>query len=169
MKLLIGITCLLVAGMLHAQPPRLTLTPNGFDAVTVEIPETSDEKLISLTKNWAIEYNRTQEGSDASNVSESGITITAYKRNAFNYGNRGENFYHKIKYDIRFEFNRTSYKVSFNVTEIYLDDVLLEYKLPDYFTSEGKLKEGYNTLDETLEDTVNDIVNSHYDFLMNYR
>ncbi|WP_297333199.1 hypothetical protein [Flavobacterium sp.] len=169
MKSFFGMACFFVLGMLHAQPPEFALTPNGFDAVTVDIPATSNEKLISLTKNWAQDYNRTQEGSDISNVTQNSITITAYKKNAFNYGNRGENFYHKIKYDIRFEFNQSSYTVSFNITEIYLDDVLLEYKLPDYFTSEGKLKDGYNTLDVTLEDTVNDIVNSHYDFIMNYR
>lgn len=155
---------------IYAQPPKMELSANGFKQINVTIPETTNEKLLSLTKNWAINYNRNKEGADITNVSSNTMTITAYKQNAFYYSNKGETFYHKIKYEMTFEFNRDNYNVAFTVTEIYLnDDSLLEYKIPDYFTSEGKLKDGYNTLKESLEETVNDIVKSHYNFIINYR
>lgn len=170
MKKLIAILAMLVLPLYSlAQPPEMKLTAGGFPPVSVTIPSTPVEKLLSLSEDWAQEYNRRQKGADISNVTANSMTITAFKPNAFNYGNKGEAFYHTIKYDMVLEFTQTAYTVKFNVTEIYHDDVLLEYKLPDYYTSEGKLKEGYNTLDDTLEDTVNDIIISHYNFLTNFR
>ncbi|GGB74160.1 hypothetical protein GCM10007424_12600 [Flavobacterium suaedae] len=156
---------------IHAQPPEMELNANGFKQINVKIPETTNEQLLSLTKNWAISYNRNKDSSaDITNVSNNSMTITAYKQNAFYYSNKGETFYHRIKYEMTFKFNRDSYNVTFTITEIYLnDDSLLEYKIPDYFNSDGKLKDDYNTLKESLEETVNDIVNSHYNFIINYR
>lgn len=155
---------------IHAQTLEMELSSSGFSPISITIPETTNEKLLSLTKNWTVNYNRNKDGADITNVSSNTMTVTAYKQNAFYYSNKGETFYHRIKYEMTFEFNRDSYKVSFTVTEIYLnDDSLLDYTVPDYFNSDGELKDGYNTLQESLEKTVNDIVKSHYNFIINYR
>lgn len=167
--------CFLTVGAVQAQPARMELTPNGFDPVEVSIPNTTPtDKLVEVTKAWAAEYNRfgkkSQRGFDATEVTDNTITILAYKKDAFFFRDRGEAFEHKIRYTLQFTFSPGNYTVAFNVVDIYgRSDTLLEYKLPDYFTSEGKLKEGYTELDTSLENTVNDIVNSHYNFLINFR
>lgn len=155
---------------MHAQPPEMELNANGFSPISITIPETTNEKLLSLTKNWTLNYNRNKDGADITNVSSNTMTITAYKQNAFYYSNKGETFYHRIKYEMALKFNTNNYSVAFTVTEIYLNnDSLLEYKIPDYFNSDGELKDDYNTLKESMEETVNDIVKSHYNFIINYR
>ncbi|KGO93062.1 hypothetical protein [Flavobacterium subsaxonicum] len=166
--------CVLVGVAALAQPPRMELEPNGFAPVQVTIPSIPNEKLVEITKAWAAEYNkygqRNNRGFDATDVTNNTITISAFKKNAFYYRDRGEAFEHKINYSMKIVFSQNSYSVTFTVNKIFTDsDVELEYNIPNYFTSAGKLKEGYLELDTSLETTVNDIVNSHYNFIVNYK
>lgn len=166
----ITIVLFFAAALLNAQPPKVELQPYGFDPVEIQIPATSNEKLLELSQNWAIEYNRTRNGHDITNVTDNSMTITAFKQNAFYYRNRGDAFDHRIKYEMDISFNRDRYTLTFKVTEIYLNnDKLIEYKIPDYYTSDGKLKDGYDGLENSLEVTVNDIIRSHYNFIVNFR
>lgn len=169
MRLPFSITVLLTGFLVFAQP-QLELTPNGFDPVTVEIPSTPNEKLIEVSTAWANEYNRRQKGAVITDVTANSMTITAYKKNAFYFRNRGEAFDHSVNYTLKLAFSQSNYTLQFTVTDIFTDgDKLIQYKLPDYFRPDGKLKEGYTDLEKSLEDTVNDIVASHYNFLINYR
>ncbi|KGO79070.1 hypothetical protein Q763_15290 [Flavobacterium beibuense F44-8] len=153
-----------------AQPPVMEVHANGFDPVEVSIPSIPVDLFIKATDTWAYEYNRLKSPVDVTAVTANTITISAYKKNAFYYRNRGEAFFYKIRYTMTITFHVNSYTLDFKVGDIYTDgDVLVEYKLPDYFTSSGKLKDGYNMLDESLQKTVNDIVNSHYNFIIKYQ
>lgn len=153
-----------------AQPPRLELTPGGFEPVTVQIPATPAEKLIELSKNWAAETNKRRRGYDITNVTANTVTVSAYKRNAFYYRNRGESYDFRIRYDMAFTFNNDSYAVAFRVVDIYAkDDNVQKTGLGNYFTSDGRLKEGFEEVEPSLEATVNSLVNSHYNFLINFR
>jgi len=159
-----------------AQPPRLELEPRGFAPVDVQIPATSNEKLIEVTKAWANEYNNRRStgnrrrGYDVTDETTNALTIHAYKRNAFFYRERGMAFNHSIDYSLRLNFYETYYTIQFTVESIYIDnDKLIESDIQDYFTSDGKLKEGYDELETSLEDNVNEIVESHYNFVINFR
>jgi len=170
----IRVICILVFCLncltVTAQPPRLELTPGGFEPVTVQIPATSAEKLIELSKNWAAETNKRRRGYDITNVTANTVTISAYKRNAFYYRNRGESFDFRIRYEMALTFDNTSYTLAFKVVDIYAkDDNVQKTGLSNYFTSDGKLKEGFEEVEPSLETSVNDLVNSHYNFLLNFR
>ena len=159
-----------ITGICTAQPPTMELEPNGFDPVVVNIPLTPNEKLIAVSRDWALEFNRSQRGADITNVTENSMAITAYKRNAFYYRNRGFVYEFSITYTMLITFDEDSYTLNFKINDIYSDtDSLIESKIPDYFTPAGNLKEGYEALDESLEVTVNDIVKSHYNFIINFR
>lgn len=150
-----------------AQPPVMEVHANGFDPIEVNIPSIPVELFMKATDTWAYEYNRLKSPVDVINTTANSITIRAYKKNAFFYRNRGEAFYYKIRYTMTITFHGNSYTIDFKVGDIYTDgDVLVKYKLPDYFTSSGKLKDGYEMLDKSLQKTVNDIANSHYDFII---
>ena len=167
MKKLFTLLCFLVFAFANAQPPAMELHPHGFDPIVVTIPTTDNDKLIALSKEWAIKYN--PEGADVSKVTGNSMVITALKRNAFYYRNDGVPYDHMIQYTLKLVFSQNSYTLVFSVDDIYHDDVLLEYKIPDYFTSEGDLKEGYEEIEPSLETTVNNLVKSHYNFLINFR
>ena len=161
---------LLIGAMAAAQPKLMQLQPYGFEPIEVAIPATPNEKLVEVTNSWAQEYNRREDGADITEVTANSITISAFKKNGFFYRNRGEAFEHRIRYTMKFTFYENGYNLVFTVNDIYVDNnVLLEYKLPDYFNSEGKLKEGYENIKPSLENTVNAIVQSHYDFLIHFR
>ena len=163
--------CLAISIPLRAQPPRMELTPTGFGSVTVTIPDTPVEKLVEVSRNWAQEYNRKErDGVDITNVTDNSMTISAFRKNAFHYSNRGETFYQKIRYNMDLSFTGSSYTVSFTVTDIYADDnKRLTYLLPDYFLPDGRLKEDYEDIEPSLEQTVNTIVRAHYNFIVNFR
>ncbi|MEL1244176.1 hypothetical protein AAEO56_07895 [Flavobacterium sp. DGU11] len=153
-----------------AQPPKMELQPYGFDPVDVSIPATQNDKLVEITKAWVQEYNRREKGADVSNVTENTITVSAFKKNGFFYRNRGQAFEHKIRYTMKITFHEDRYTLAFSVDDIYANgDALAKYKIPDYFNSSGVLKDGYTDLEPSLERTVNDIVTSHYNFILNFR
>lgn len=163
------ILCLFIAGVAIAQP-QMVLMPYGFDPVEVQIPSIAPEKFIELSKSWAAEFNRNQKGYDASDVTSNSLTISAYKKNAFFYRNLGDTFQYTIRYTMKLTVYDTYYKLAFTITDIYADDnVLINYKIPDYFTSSGQLKDGYSDIKPSLEKTVNYIVASHYNAIANYR
>lgn len=156
-----------ISAVMAAQP-KMELQPYGFDPVEIDAPSMNSEKFIELTQNWAMEYNRREGRYDVTGVSNNTITVSAYKKKAFFYRNLGEAFEHKIRYSIDFSFNGSTYTLAFKVIDIYSNDKLLEYKIPDYFTSDGKFKDGYAEIEQSLESSVNDIIRSHYNFLVNF-
>ena len=162
--------CFLMSSLAWCQP-QMELTPQGFEPVEVTIPATPGLKLIDVSKAWAQDYNRRENSTyDITNVTDNSVTISAFKRNAFFYRDRGDTFEQKIRYTIKLTFYNNRYELAFTVNDIYTDgNVLVKYKIPDYFTSDGKLKDGYDGLTDSLEKTVNEIVTSHYNFILNYR
>ncbi|MFP9113230.1 hypothetical protein ACLI1A_04770 [Flavobacterium sp. RHBU_3] len=170
MKVLFLGICLLFSVLLSAQVPQLELKPNGFDPVTVTLPPANTKKLIALTKSWVSEHRRSSEVVEVSNITDNSLIITVYKQHAFYYRERGEAFYQNIKMLMKVEFRNESFNLAVSVPEIYSEEGrLLKYHIPDYFTSEGNMKDGYDGLKESLELTVNRIAGNYYNFLVNYR
>lgn len=159
---------LLITCVLQAQPPKLVLTPGGFDPVKVTVPQTPNEKLVELTKQWAAKANQNYDV-DLTEVTGNSLTVTSYRNNGFLYRSKGETHEHRIKYQMKFSFSGDFYTVTFSVPEIYNDGILLKYTLPNYFDSNGNIKEGYTDLKPSMENTANALVNSHYNFIVNYK
>ncbi|MGV3461051.1 MAG: hypothetical protein ACO1N9_11435 [Flavobacterium sp.] len=168
MKWFANILILLITCTLQAQPPGLVLTPGGFEPVKITVPQMPNEKLVDLTREWAMEANRNYDV-DVTEVTDNSLTVTSFRNNGFIYRSKGETYQHRIKYQMKFSFSGTFYTVTFSVPEIYNDDILLKYTLPDYFDSKGNLKEGYTELKPSIENTVNTLVESHYNFIVNYK
>ncbi|RYF97109.1 MAG: hypothetical protein EOO00_01015 [Chitinophagaceae bacterium] len=164
MRRLTAILCFFAGLQLHAQAPSPKLQQGIFEPVTATIPAMDSGRFIDITKAWANSFTRREEGYDASNVTTGSINISATKRNAFRYQNTGEPVDNKIRYTLQITFTQTSYTLKFVVNDIYGDgNNLLDYKLPDYYNSNGTLKDGYQGLEQSLQRTVNDIVASYHD------
>lgn len=166
--------CIIAFGVASAQPPVMKLSQGGYEPVEVSIPSIPSDKFIELTKSWALELERRSrdhgKGSDVTGVTSNTITVSAYKRNAFFYRSLGETFIHRIDYEIKIAFTDTNYTLTFRVPQIYTDsDVAVKSGLADYFKTDGTLKDGYSELDTSLNTTVNELVQSHYNFLINHQ
>lgn len=139
---------------------KLELTPNGFSSLKINSPAKPLEKLMDAAKTWADTYN-SKNGADAYDVTSNSLKIDALKDNAFFFRNLGETYSFKIRYTLSVEFGDRTYKLTFRVKEILdSDEKLLNTTIADYFTSEGKLKEDYEEVKLSLENTANAIVNS---------
>src|SRR5690606_24140281 len=113
--LLLLLLCLVVDGFAQ---DAVELTPGGFETVIFEKPDRPIDKLMERAKGWAPYYNRNTDYSfDVYDVTENSLSIDAYKPNAFFYRNRGEIYYHRIRYTMKIEFDADIYKVSFFIKE----------------------------------------------------
>jgi len=114
---------------------------------------------MDAAKSWADGYNK--QGADIYDITSNSLKIDAMKDNAFFFRNLGETYSFKFRYTLSVEFGDKTYKLTFRVKEILdPDEKLLNTTIADYFTSEGKLKEDYEEVKPSMENTVNAIIQS---------
>ncbi|MFP9098648.1 hypothetical protein ACLI09_06295 [Flavobacterium sp. RHBU_24] len=170
MKKLWAILLLCHAVTALAQTPVLQLTPRGFEPVTYTLPRIEGGKFVDLARAWVTEQKRRHGQFDLSNVGAGTLTISGIEKNAFFYRSRGETFQHKAKLVMKVDFTPTGYTLTLTVPEIYAEgDTPTQYTLPDYFDSNGNIKEGYDGLKTSIEATANDIALNYYNFIINYK
>ena len=157
MKKLLSICCFFSCFIAVSQE-KIELTPNGFATVVIAKPNIPLENLIDASKSWALSYNK--NGADVYEVTTNSLKIDALRKGAFHYYSLGERFTFDVKYTLAVEFGDVNYTLKLTVKEIYTDDKLLESTLADYFTPEGKIKEGFEEVKPSLEITVNKIISS---------
>jgi len=162
MKKLLTIFCCFYCCFAFSQE-KIALSPNGFPTVTVAKPNIPLENLIEASKSWASSYNK--NGADVYEVTTNSLKIDALRKGAFAYYSLGERYNFDIKYTLAVEFGDANYTLKLTVKEIYTDDKLIKSTLADYFTSEGKLKEGFEEIKPSLEITVNKLISSFAAFM----
>ena len=146
----------------------MELTPKGFDPnpIRVSIPFMTNEKFIDGTRLWIQEFSRGE--ADISEVTENSLTIDAFRDNAFFYRSLGDTFYQKVKYHIKLSKEGNEYVLSFQITEIYAKKTLLKSGITDYFTPDGKMKDGFQDVKSSIEKTVGIILDSYNRYITNY-
>ena len=148
-----------------AAAQEFVLTPAGFDAIEIQRPDKTDQKLIEAAENWAAYYNKQQY--DTYNVTSNSIDIDAMKDNAFFYRNVGETFSHRIKYTLRVNLLPESIRLEFIVKEIYSKKTLLKMTTADFFLPDGRTKEDMEEAKRSLEKTANNVLLSFARFIQN--
>lgn len=163
MKILCSLILLCSSFLLSAQP-IMEMTPNGFPSVVFKTPDRPKEKLIEAVKAWAPFYNK--KGYDVFDVTENSISVDGFKEYAYFYRNLGERYDNNIKYNLKITFNDDkTYTVVFSVKEVYAKQTLTKTTIADFYTPEGKIKEGFDDVKPSLEATANRIVKSLADFI----
>lgn len=157
MKKLLAIFCCFYCCFTFSQE-KIELTPNGFQTITIAKPNIPLENLIEASKSWALFYNK--NGVDVYEVTTNSLKIDALRKGAFAYYSLGERYSFDIKYTLVVEFGDANYTLKLNVKEIYTDDKLIKSTIADYFTPEGKIKEGFEEIKPSLEITVNKLLGS---------
>lgn len=144
--------------------PKMEMTPNGFAPVEFKTPNKPTEKLIEAIKAWAPFYNK--RGYDVYEVTENSISVDAMRENAYFYRHLGERYDYNIKYCVKITFNENkTYTVAFSVKEVYAKHALTQTTIADFYTPDGKRKEGFDDVKPSLENTANKIVKSVTDFI----
>lgn len=145
-----------------AQEP-LELTASGFPTLTIAKPNIPLENLIEASKSWALSYNK--NGADVYEVTLNSLKIDALRKSAFAYYSLGERYNFDVRYTLAVEFRDANYTLKLIVKEIYTDDKPIKSTIADYFTPEGKIKEGFEEIKPSLEITVNKLISSFVTFM----
>src|SRR5690606_39711785 len=106
--------------------------------------------------------------SDLYDVTETSFKIDGHRPNAFYYRNRGEAFYHRIKYTIHVQIQDLVYTTGFSVKEIYTSKVLTNMTTADFFAADERLKEEYLDAKPSLDKTANGILRSFTNYMATY-
>jgi len=138
---------------------KFELTPTGFNPVEIAKPSKTNEQLIESARAWADSYNKREY--DIYDVSENSISIDGMKDNAFYYRNVGETYYFRIKYGVKLTFGANTITMTYSVKEIYQKKTLIKSTIADYFTPDGKLKEDFEDIKPSLEQTANNLLKSY--------
>lgn len=149
----------LFASMLVYAQPKTELTPKGFTPVLIGRPDTSNEKLIETTKSWADVYNKIKY--DVYNVTESSVTVDGLKENAFFYRSRGETYKYTVLYSMEVRFGGKAISLQFSIKQIFADRTEIKSTITDYFTPDGTIKEGFEEVKTSIEETANKIMQSY--------
>jgi hypothetical protein len=155
---------LLVCISICKAQPKTEMTPQGFPAVELPTPNKPHEKLIELTKAWASYYN--QDGYDVFDVTDNSATVGALKINACFHRSLGVLYDYNIRYTLKIVFSKEkTYTLKFSANEFYADDILTKTNIPDFFTTDGKIKEDFEEVKPSLERTANKIIESYSNFI----
>ncbi len=158
---------LLWCSLCFAQP-KVVIDNGTIPDVDLGIPNVDAKKITDLTKAWVTEVQRSGETLEVSNISSGGLTISGYKRNAFYYRDRGETHWQDAKVVMQVTFSNTAMSIKITLPELYTNQGKpIKYTLPDYYAN-GKLKDGYEGLESSLQDNLEKIVRSYYNFIINY-
>ena len=131
----------------------------------LKTPDRPLDQLFQASKSWAPYYNK--KGYDVFDVTENSLKIEARVANAFYSYNVGVKYNHDIVYTLKIEFEQNKkYTLSISVKEIYAENVLLKTTIADFFTDEGKLKDDFRDAKPSLENTINNIVKSYTNFIV---
>jgi hypothetical protein len=142
------------------------MTPEGFLPISYETPRRTNEKLIEAVKSWAHTHNK--KGYDIYDVTENALSIDTWKTNTYFFRHLGERYDYNIRYTLKVVFNSDkTYTLTFSLKEVYAKEILVKTKLADFYTSDGKLKEDFEEVKPTLENTVSKILKSVSSFIAN--
>lgn len=142
------------------------MTPQGFAAIELQTPPKTNEKLIEAAKGWAASYNK--KTYDVYDVTENALSIDGWKENAYFYRHLGERYDYNIKYTLKVVFNKDkTYTITFILKEVYAKEALVKTQVADFFTPDGKLKEDFEEVKPSLENTVERILKSFSTFIAN--
>lgn len=149
--------------------PSVVISNGTIQNIDVTIPAMDPKKFVSLTKAWVTEVQRSGEKFEVSDVNPGNLVISGYKRNAFNYRDRGETHWHDAKVVITVNYSGTNMSLKVTLPELYVSGgKVIQYTLPDYY-ADGDLKEGYSGLETSLKENLTRIVKSYYNFIVNYQ
>lgn len=159
---------LLFSAVCFAQP-TVTINNGTIPDIEARLPNVDAKKFTDLTKAWITEVQRSGETLEVSNISSGSLTISGYKRNTFYYRERGETHWQDAKVVMQVSYSNTAMTIKITLPELYTKEGnLLKYTLPDYYAN-GKLKDGYDGLETSLQENLNKIVRSYYNFIINYQ
>ncbi|HEU4495711.1 MAG TPA: hypothetical protein VFR70_01545 [Flavobacterium sp.] len=140
---------------------KVELTAKGIipNVISGKLAPMTDEAFIDTSQAWAQEFSKGE--ADALDITQNSLAIEAFRDNAFYYTNRGETFYHRIKYRMEIAKSGGTYTCSFKILEIYTKRTLLKSAVADYFLPDGKVKEDFEEVKPSLERSIGIILNSY--------
>ena len=168
MKKIILITIgLLISNVgLSQEIPQLKLTPNGVEAIVVEIEDSSASELYNKALYWVQETYKNPDEVLKGNIPNDKIRINGYAESAWSITTLGMRSMMNMNYTLEIEFREGRYRLIYTIGQFYVDGAgRANYNYTSLFNKKGEVRRMYSNSIPELEATMNSLSLSFYNYV----
>jgi len=146
--------------------PQLELTTNGVEPIVVKVDDMNASKIYKKAKNWVKETYKNPDKVLKADITNKKIIISGYASNAWSYKTFISRNTFDMEYRIEISFKDGRYRFEFIPGQFYTGNgqkVLYDYE--SFFKRNGKVKKTYSEAPPTMEETMNDLSQSFFDYV----
>lgn len=167
---IILVTVLMLSSLINAQTeiPKLKLSPSGTEPIVVDVEGQSSEQLYKSTLNWIQEVYENPDKVLKANIENQKVRLNGYSNHAFNYTSMGMTLNYDMEYTMEIEFKDNKYRLTFTIGQFWGSgdsggEVAWNYKA--FYKKNGDARKAYNNAIPSLEETMNSLNQSLYDYV----
>ena len=145
--------------------PKFELTKDGVSPIIVNIDSMSAEAIYKKTLNWVQESYKTPKEVLKTNIENEKIRVDGFKKNAWFYKSLGVTNSYDIEYSFEVEFKENKIRLTFTPGQFWADNQKVLYDYKTFFKSSGEVKGAYKDAKPSLEQSMNDLTASLYNYI----
>jgi hypothetical protein len=153
--------CLLINVKVVSQTTKISIKDGSIEPLVLSIDSISAEKGYKKTLEW-LNYNyKSADAVKGSSIENKFVRFTGIKPNfATSFG-----YVYDLEYTIMVEFKDNRYRFVVEQLRSGVSGVFANFRLSDYYKSTGEPRKAYKSFTDGIEQTINDINASLYNYL----
>ncbi|MBK5212032.1 MAG: DUF4468 domain-containing protein [Flavobacteriaceae bacterium] len=166
MKKIILLLAVFSSSLLLAQNiPQLKLTPNGVEPIVVEVDGLTASEIYKKALNWVQETYKNPDEVLKANITDEKIRVNGYDDDAYSWKAGGMTHNMGMQYTLEISFKDGKYKYECIVGEININGGQRLNFSQFLFKNNGDVKKTYSYAVPSLEQTMNDLSKSFYNYV----
>jgi hypothetical protein len=165
-RLILGLISIMSVTLTYSQDiPKLKLSPNGVEPIVVNTDSLKANDMYKKALNWVQENYKNPDKVLKAKIENEKIRIDGYASNAWWYKSLGMKMSYNMEYTIEISFKDGKYKFEYIVGQFYADTQRFLGSYKTFYKSSGEIKSVYSDAVPSLEETMNNLSLSFYNYL----
>jgi len=144
--------------------PKFDLTKDGVSPIIIQLDSMNAKTIYQKTMKWVQESYKDPQQVLKVNIENEKIRIEAYKSNAWYYMSLGTKYNYDMDYTFEIEFKDQKIRLTYTPGQFWVQGQRgLTYE--SFYKSSGELRPAYKDGEISLEESMNGLKDSLYDYL----
>lgn len=144
--------------------PKFDLTKDGVNPIIIQVDSMDAEKIYQKTIKWIQESYKDPQQVLKANIENEKIRIEAFKSNAWYYMSLGTKYLYDMDYTFEIEFKDRKIRLTYTPGQFWAQGKRgLTYE--SFYKSAGEIRPAYKESEISLEQTMNELRDSLYNYL----
>ena len=145
--------------------PKFELTKAGVQPIVVNIDSSNAAAIYKKTLNWVQETYKNPKEVLKTDIENETIRIDGLKNNACYYKSLGIKMVYDMEYSFQIDFKDNKVRLTFTPGQFWTDHKKVLYDYTSFFKNDGELRGMYKDAKTSLEQSMNDLVSSLYNYI----